>query len=652
MTRKYPRLCEPIQLAGLVLKNRMFAAPMSHPNITKEGLITPEMAAYYELRARGGAASVAISEALTHPTGRAHTREIDMNAEYAVMGLAETARSIKRHGAAASIELSHGGMHSEIDAFEKGLEKDSVKYGASAGETPDGRPILEMPRDMIREVVASFGEAAALSKRAGYDIIFLHGGHGWLLQQFLSPLTNRRTDEYGGSLINRARLTLEVLDSIRAAVGPKMPIEFRMSAEEYVPGGYTFGEAIEFAKLIEGKVDLLHVSTGSLIGSFRHTHVSMFEERGCNVHYAAEIKKHVSVPVATVGGLADPGMMEKIIADGKADVVEMARALLADPYLPRKIETGRDDEIVRCIRCFTCLAERTPTKTRICALNPLIGREGEAQAGETPAPLPKKVLVAGGGPGGMEAALTAAKRGHRVILCEKEDELGGALRSEKHIPFKRDVYDYARSMTRLLDKAGVEVRLQTAVTPALLEREKPDTLVIAIGAKPILPPIEGINGPNVVMAEDAPAAPEALGDRVVILGGGLVGGELAVHLADLGKEVTIVEMANALAADSNRVHRRVLLGVIEERGVTVLTGTTGVRVTEKGLVCRGEDGEETLVEGDTVVCAAGRARLWREAEALLDGAPETMLVGDCVRPGTIRDAVYRGYHAALDIGSF
>ena len=649
MERKFPNLCKPIRLGNLILRNRMFAAPMSHPNITKEGLITPEMAAYYELRARGGAASVAISEALPHAaTGRSHTREINMQAEYVVMGLAETARSIKRHGAAASIELSHGGMHSEIDSFEKNLPEDKVKYVASAMELPGGKTVLEMPRELIHEVVESFGEAAALSKRAGFDIIFLHGGHGWLIQQFLSPLTNRRTDEYGGSLENRARLALEIIDSIRKAVGPGFPIEFRMSAEEYVDGGYTFGEAIEFAKLIENKIELLHVSTGSLINSFRNTHVSMFEERGCNVHYAAEMKKHVSVPVATVGGLVDPYMMEEIIATGKADVVEMARALLADPFLPQKVMRGKDEEITRCVRCFTCLSERTPTKTRICALNPLIGRETEYREFHKVSD-PKKVIVAGGGPGGMEAAITAAKRGHNVILCEKTGELGGALKCEKGLPFKSDVYALIGSKSIELKNAGVEVRLNTAVTPEYVEKEGADALIVAIGAEAIVPKIDGIDGKNVVMAEDASENAENIGKKVAVLGGGLVGSELAIHLAGLGKDVTVVEMADGLAVDSNRVHRRMVIQVLDEKKVNIKTNTKGIRITEAGLVCEDKDGAELLIEADTVICAVGRRSLWNEAEKLLDSAPDSVLVGDCVRPKNLREAIYRGYHAGLDV---
>ncbi len=259
----------------------------------------------------------------------------------------------------------------------------------------------------------------------------------------MSPSTNFRTDEYGGSLPNRARLALEVLDAVRAAVGPDFPLEVRISAEEYMEDGYPFGDVLEFCGLLENRVDLIQVSTGAHHGSFDRTHPSMFMERGVNVRYAAEVKKHVKIPVATIGALNEPAMMDELIASGKADAVEMARALLADPYLPKKAWTGRDDEIVRCCRCFSCMAERLTTGLRVCALNPVIGNENELSFAP-PATKPKKVLVAGGGPGGMQAALTAAERGHSVILCEKSGELGGALKSERGIPFKTDLYGLSR----------------------------------------------------------------------------------------------------------------------------------------------------------------------------------------------------------------
>jgi NADPH-dependent 2,4-dienoyl-CoA reductase/sulfur reductase-like enzyme len=479
-------------------------------------------------------------------------------------------------------------------------------------------------------------------------MVLLHAGHGWLLHQFMSPASNKRADAYGGSRENRARLLIEVLDSIRAAVGPGFPIEMRFSAEEYMEGGNSFEEAIEIAKLVEDKIDLLQVSTGSYENSFEHTHPSMFDPRGCNVHFAAEMKKHVKVPVSTLGALNDPAMMEEIIASGKADVVEMARALLADPELPRKVIQGRDEEITRCIRCFTCLSERLHTQTRVCSVNPIIGKEAEYRYAYPPTK-PKKVLVAGGGPGGMQAAITAAGRGHDVTLYEKRDELGGALRCERKIPFKDDFYDLARSKALAMKLSGVRVITGVALTKEIAEREAPDVLVVAVGAEAIVPPIPGIDNPKVVVANDLSEDGISIGQRVVILGGGLVGCEASVHLAQEGKSVTVIEMLREVSADANAKHRPILLAEMKKLGVFVSTCTKGLRITDEGLVAQLATGEEKLFPADTVLVAVGQRPLRAAADALLDAAPEVAQVGDCVRPQKVTEALRRGYYAGLDI---
>ena len=269
----------------------------------------------------------------------------------------------------------------------------------------------------------------------------VHCGHGWLINQFLSPYFNKRDDEYGGSLENRTRLAKRILQAIRAKCGPRFAIEMRMSGSELFDGGYDLEEGVRIAQELEDYVDLIHVSAGSYQFGFATTHPSMFKDHGCNVYLAAEIKKHVSKPVATLGGLSDPAQMEEIIASGQADIVCMARGLLADPELPNKVMANRGDEVVRCMRCFTCMAERPVTQTRRCSLNPRIGRELE---GHSIVPVPKadrkKVLVVGGGIAGMMAAYTARKRGHKVTLCEARGQLGGILATEAAVPFKQDMY--------------------------------------------------------------------------------------------------------------------------------------------------------------------------------------------------------------------
>jgi NADPH-dependent 2,4-dienoyl-CoA reductase/sulfur reductase-like enzyme len=374
----------------------------------------------------------------------------------------------------------------------------------------------------------------------------------------------------------------------------------------------------------------------------------MFMERGSIVPLAAEIKKHVDVPVACIGALNDPAQMEEIIASGKADVVEMARALLADPYLPRKVVLGRDEEILKCIRCYTCLAERVHTQTRICAINPVIGREFESRFAY-PATRPKKVLVVGGGPGGMQTAITAAERGHAVILCEKKGVLGGALNFAAAIPFKRDLFALIDTFAIRMQKAGVEVRLNTEATNALVEAEAPDVLVMAVGATPVMPAIPGLAGAAVIKANDLADEQSRIGKRVVILGGGLVGCETAVHLAQLGKTATVVEMMSAVAEEANVRQRPILLDMMQRCNVRVETGLRGVEAKANGLLCVDDEGVETFIEADTVICAVGQRPLREVVNRFLDAAPEVVQVGDCVQAKSVTQAIRRGYWAGMDI---
>ena len=455
------------------------------------------------------------------------------------------------------------------------------------------------------------------------------------------------TPELIGCLENRCRLAREVLDAVRAAVGPRFPIEFRFSGSELFEGGYDLEEGVRIAQALESRIDLLHVSAGTYQRGFGNTHPSMFKEHGCNVYLAAEIKKHVSVPVATLGGLNDPAQMEEIIASGKADVVYMARALLADPELPRKVTENRQEEIVRCLRCFTCMAERAATSTRRCTVNPLIGRELDGVEVQ-PAPVKKKVLVAGGGPGGLYAAYTAARRGHQVILCEKEPELGGILKSEQAIPFKREMYQLTASYETLARKAGVEIRLNTTVTPEYAEQEGADALIIAVGSTPLIPPIPGLKGENVVVVNNYYREKEKVTDQVVVFGGGLAGCECAVHLGMEGKQVHLVEMRDQLAPDANVRHRPLLLAEIDKY-VTVHTGCKGLEVRPDGVLCEDREGRQVLIPGTTVICALGQRSCTDQVNALRDAAPFVRVIGDAARVSTITNAVYWGYHAALDI---
>ena len=648
MKRHFPHLCSPITIGRVTFRNRMFSAPMGGTDITNDGCIGPKSTAFYELRGKGGAAAVTVSECMVHPqTDGSHAYHLDPSILNSLASATYTADAISRHGAVASLELSHSGMYAGTYMTDKEKQHSMHQWGPCDTIRPDGVQVKALTEDMLHEIAEAYGKVAGLAKRAGFGMLMIHGGHGWLINQFLSPYFNHREDNYGGSLENRCRFAIEVLQEVREAVGPGFPIEFRMSGSELFEGGYDLEEGVRIAQQIEPYVDLIHVSAGTYQRGFGDTHPSMFKDHGCNVYLAAEIKKHVSVPVATIGGLNDPEQMEEIIASGKADIVYMARALLADPFLPRKVEENREEDIVRCLRCYTCMAERATTSTRRCTVNPLIGREIEGNE-VAPATIRKKVLIAGGGPGGLYAAYTAARRGHDVTLYEKEDKLGGILKSEQALPFKMEMYQLAGTYARFAEKAGVKIVTSTEVTKKLIEKESPDALIVAVGSEPLLPPIKGLNGENVTIVNNYYLEKENVTGNVIVLGGGLAGCECAIHLGMEGKEVHLVEMRNELAPDANVRQRPLLLKEVNKYA-QIHTGYRGLEVTKDGVLCETKDGEQVLIPGTSVICALGQRSRSKVADELRDGAPYVRIIGDAHRVSTITNAVYEGYHAALDI---
>lgn len=648
MKRIFPNLSSPIQIGNVEFRNRMFSAPMGGTDITADCCIGPASKAFYELRAKGGAGAVTVSECMVHgQTDGSHAYHLDLAVPGSLASFTYTADAIRRHGAIPSVELSHSGQYAGTYLADKSKKESLEQWGVSDTIRPDGIKVRALTQEKIDEIVKAYGDTAGLVKRAGFQMIMVHGGHGWLINQFFSPYFNKRTDGYGGTLEHRCRFAIEVLKSVRAAVGAGFPIEFRMSGSELFAEGYDLTEGVEIAKMIEAYVDLIHVSAGTYQRGFGDTHPSMFKEHGSNVYLAAEIKKHVSKPVATLGGLNDPQQMEEIIASGKADVVEMARALLADPYLPRKVMANKEADIVKCLRCFTCMAERAETTTRRCTVNPVIGRELDGTE-VVLTPSSKKVVVVGGGPGGLKAAQTAALRGHQVILLEKEAQLGGILKSEQAIPFKQEMYQLALTYEKQAKDAGVDIRLNTCGTKECVEALEPDAVIIATGSVPIVPPIQGIDGKNVVIINNYYREKDQVGDDVVVIGGGLAGCEGAIHMAREGKRVSIVEMRDELAPDANVRHRPLLLKELA-KDVTVHTGFTACRINQDGVVCKDQEGREVLVKGKTIICAVGQRPERSQVEGLVDAAPYVVEIGDCVKASTITTAVYQGYHAALDI---
>ncbi len=659
---KYKHLFEPITLGKTVFRNRIFASPTGFQNGDHLCLPSKELIAYYELKALGGAASVTMGDCLVDSKNGRVTKvqypldDIDQKGPLAALG-----KAITRHGAVASVELQHGGMYARTSGEQLGYlwgpsgTMLPFRPGGSPQVKTDGTfiEVKEMPEEMIEYTISRFGDAALFAKQRGFGMVMVHGGHGWLISQFISDRTNKRSDRWGGSFENRMRFPLAIIEDIRKKCGRDFPIEFRMSGSECNELGYDIDEGVKIAKALDGKVDLLHVSAGNheIFDVFFITHPSMFHDDGCNVQYAAEIKKHVKTPVATVGALTDPEMMEEIIASGKADVVNLGRQSLADPDLPVKARTGRDDEINQCLRCYSCFSECDASCHFLCAINPVIGNEYETKF-DIPPKIKKKVLVAGGGIAGMQAALTAAERGHKVILCEKTDELGGILLCEDKVPFKEKLAKYIEKQKHMIKRSGIEVRMNTEVTPELAEEIAPDAIIAAMGAKPIRPGIPGIDRANVIGAVDIYKNPERAGKNVVILGGGLVGVELGLFLSMNGSKVTILEMLPALSYGAAGVHGAFLDMKIPQYGIEVALGTKAVEITDSGVVGEDTDGIQKLFEADTVVYAVGMNPDWERANALHGSAKEFYQVGDCLLPRNILMANQEGYNAAKDIGRF
>ena len=642
---RYPHLCSPLKVGPLTLRNRMASAPTSLATLGPGGHPSLENIAYYELRAKGGACIVTMGDVIVHGTGLAHPEAVLLTDPDVLPALMPLAEAIRRHGAVVSIEIDHGGGKANPM-----FTSDHVSHGPSAIRAAGGYDVEPMSVDFLHEIADAYGKGAAVAKLAGFQMVTLHAGHGWLIHQFLSPLTNHREDEYGGSFENRCRFMLEVIGRIRAHCGPDFPIEVRMSGTELADeqGGYTLADGVEIAKVLDGKVDLIHVSTGGGHPSGGTVmHPSMFLPHGCNVYLAAEIKKHVSTPVATVGSLSEPDKMEQIIASGQADLVCMARALIADPYLPQKVMEGRPEDIRPCQRCYNCQGGMFVTRNMRCAVDPVIGNE---LRGQIPVPLtrPRKVLIAGGGPAGMVAAVTAAKRGHDVTLCEASDSLGGAIRYAKHVPFKKYLDDYLHYLIRQVGRAGVQVRLGARVTPDLAEALAPDVLIAAVGARPIVPKLPGMDLPHVVMGGKAHEVIGTLGQRVAIIGGGLVGTELAIHLADLGKRPVVLEMRSDYAVDSNPQHKNAIHWQ-KEHLIDFRLNTRVTAVTPEGLEAVDQAGQPVFVPADSVVVAVGYRADETQVEALRFTAPEFHWIGDCYRPGKVGDAVRMGYYTALDL---
>ena len=639
---KYPHVFTPLQVGSLTFRNRILAAPNMMSALNPDGSPTDYMVGYYEEKARGGAAQVTIGDTAVEERGFTTPRHPILD-KTTVQKWSEVVRAIHQHGAVASMELNHGGRAANFAMT--GIQP----VGPIYEEKANGTTVSAATEDQLYELAAAYAGTASLAKLTGYDMVLLHGAHGWLLDQFLSPHFNRRTDHYGGSLENRARFPLMVIDAVRKTVGPKFPIEYRVGLE-LIPGGLELPDLLAFCEMIQDMVDLIHISAGlDTDPSFAvKTHPTMFLPHMVNVQTAEAVKQVVTrCPVAVVGSITSPEEAEDVLAAGKADAVAMVRSLIADPHLPEKARLGKPETIRPCLRCLDCLTG-LQTKTQMaCAVNPRAGHEFRLDLSEKPALRKKTVLIAGGGPGGMQAAITAASRGHRVILAEASDSLGGLLKFTQFDTLKSELKRLKDYLVRQVQASGAEIRLSTRVTPQLVAELQPDALLIALGSTPIVPPLPGIDLAQ--HATTAYTALSALGQTVAVMGGGLVGCETALFLAKTGRDVTIIEMQSEVAPDANWMHRTAMLQAFAETpSLHVRTGLRCMAVTAQGVTTQDADGQEVMIPAESVIYAFGQ-RSVPALELLSLPVPEVRMIGDCRQVGKTNGAIFDGYHAGMDL---
>ena len=649
------KLFEPICIGKLGLKNRLVTGPMSI-NLSQDYFVTERMVKFYEERAKGGVGLITIGDGIVDvPIGNNVKESLGMDDDRYIPKLRNLTGAVKAHGVKIVMQLSHAGRRAGRVSKSTGrMEVTRGLIPVAPSSIPHPVPGYVVPIELtveeIEEIVEKFGEAARRSVEAGFDGVGLHCAHMYLCGEFLSPWANRRTDKYGGSLEGRLRFVLEVIERMREKIGSNYPIICRMNGEE-PEGGNTLEDIQKIAQKIEDAgVDAIHVSVGFgapvKTRGFIPSVSPMRAPQGCIVHLAENIKKKVSIPVIAVNKIRDLDYAEKILQERKADLIGLGRPLIADPELPKKAAEGKLNDIIPCIYCQRCIQSvLEKDEPAWCTVNPKAGREGEYVI--TLAEKPKKILIVGGGPAGMEASITAADKGHDVYIVEKEMELGGQMLLAVIPPGKTDLQRLIDYMKIQVEKRSVKIKLGIDATSAV-DEIKPDVVIVAAGGLPVIPEIPGIDGKNVVAADRVLRGEVEAGREVAIIGGGQAGIETAEYLAEKGKKVTVIEKLADVGGDMPSIDKLPLLLSLEDYGVEILTKTEPLEITEEGVLVNRKERSWT-VKADTLVLAAGTRPNDKILSKLKDKFPELYVVGDCEKPGNIFDAIRGGFEAALKI---
>ncbi len=633
-------LFSPFDLKGRYLTNRIVMPALASFFIEEDGSITDKTIEHYRRRAAGGPAMVIMEACAVSPEGIVSPHQARIYDDRFIEGLSRIANVMKSEGAVPALQLHHGGRQTKAKIInQKPVAPSNLPCPSIKGE------VEVLSTERIREIIVHFGEGAQRAMEAGFELIEIHGAHGYLVNQFLSNFSNIREDEYGGDTDGRTRFAVEIVKEIRNRVGQACPLSFKISAQEFVPKGLTIEESIQILRRLSHEgIDVVQVSAGN-DATPEWICQPMFMEKACLVDSAAAIRKALNIPVMAVGRINDPHIADAIIAEGKADLVCMGRGLLADPKFPLKAKQGRLDDIRHCVACNTCM-ESIFRKGRVeCLVNPSLGREMEMEL--RPAVFPKHVMVIGGGPGGMTVAWIAAKRGHDVHLYEKQSVLGGQLIFGCIPACKKELLSLIEYQKRQLEKSRVKCHLNVEVTLDLVKEQNPDAVILATGSTPIVPNIPGMEKSLFHSFIDVFNHEDAVKGNTVVIGGGAIGCEVALHLSEKGCPVTLVEQLPQIGCQMESITRKVLIQKLIERNVRILTEHRFLRREPDGtLVVSNNDGELEL-EAEKVVIAIGNKPnngLYDQIQSL---GIDVYRVGDCLEPRSAKAAI----HEAAVIGT-
>jgi 2,4-dienoyl-CoA reductase-like NADH-dependent reductase (Old Yellow Enzyme family)/thioredoxin reductase len=640
---EFEKLFQPIRINQMTLTNRVVLPAMGNNYGSDAGFVTEQQIDYYAERAKGGA-GLLITEmvSIDSPVGQRGAQQLRIDDDKYIPNFRKLTEQIHKAGSKMAMQLCHAGLLAASDKF-------LLQTVAPSPVEHFGQKVTkELSTAEIEEIINHFVQGAIRAKAANFDGVEVHAAHSYLLAHFLSPYFNKRKDDFGGSVENRARILIEIISSIRQSVGLTYPIWCRMNGIEYgLEGGQTLDQSKQIARMAEkAGCDAIHVSAGGYGSYYGYNRAQMGQPRGNMAELAAEIKKVIGIPVIAVGRI-DLQLGEQLLREGKADLIAIGRGHIADPHLLKKASEGRFDEIRPCLSCNVCVDDLTMLDVTLhCSVNACVGQERACKI--TKAAKIKNVLIAGGGPAGMEAAITATLRGHKVIIYEQQSQLGGKLILAATPPHKDEIGPFKDYLVSQVKKSGIQVELGKKVTLSVIKKLQPDVLVLAAGSLPLFPKIPGIQCPNVILAEEVLSGRET-GQKVIVIGGGLVGCETAEFLAQQKKSVTIVEMLAEIATGVGHSFKAGLVNRLSASGVTMLTGMQCQKITANSAVVAGKSGDEQPINADTIVLAVGAKPNGELAKTAAATVPEIYVVGDCLEPRRIINAIGEGRRTGMII---